>query len=267
MLSSLAPARRRLVLAVTALVLAGLVAGVVSLALNTDDPTRPVSQATPGPVVLVPGYGGSVSGVTALAQYLQRHGKNATVFPLPGDGRGDLDDQAGALDDTVRKVREQAGADSVDVIGYSAGGVVARLWVRDHGGASQARRLITLGSPHHGTDIATLAGSALPSACPQACRQLATDSALLAALNSGDETPAGPTFVSIWTERDDVVVPPDSARLDGATDITVQSVCPSDQVRHTGLPTDPNVAAMVLAELAPGPPTPLGAKDCGRVSS
>ena len=109
--------------------------------------------------------------------------------------------------------------------------------------------------------------SVLPGACPTACQQLAADSPLLAALNSGDETPAGPTFVSIWTTADDVVLPPDSASLVGALDITVQSVCPGDLVRHSGLPTDANVEAMIVRELAAGPPVPLAARDCGKISS
>ena len=40
----------------------------------------------------------------------------------------------------------------------------------------------------------------------------------------------------------------------GATDLTVQSVCADDPVKHSGLPTDPNVQAVVLTELATGPP-------------
>jgi triacylglycerol lipase len=267
MLSSLAPARRRLVLAVISLVIVGVVAAVVTVLVNRKSPAPPVSQQTPGPVVLVPGYGGSTTGVTALARTLSSHGLNATVFNLPGDGRGDLDVQAKALGDTVDAVLKRTGAESVDVIGYSAGGVVARLWVREHGGDSQARRVITLGSPQHGTDVATLAGSALPGACPKACRQLATDSDLLATLNAGDETPPGPTFVSIWTIHDDIVLPPDSASLDGALDLTVQSVCPSDPVKHGGLPTDPNVQSIILAELAAGPPRQLQQQDCGQPKS
>ncbi len=162
---------------------------------------------------------------------------------------------------------ERAHASSVDVVGYSAGGVVARLWVRAHGGATLARRVITLGAPHHGTGLARLAGSVLPGACPQACRQLIPGSALLATLNAGDETPAGPSYVSIWTDRDEVVVPPASASLAGALDFTVQSVCATDAVGHGGLPTDPDVADMVISELGPGPPVRLSARDCGRISS
>jgi triacylglycerol lipase len=270
MLSSLAPARRRLVLSLAAIsssaVVIALVIALVA-ALRPDEHAAPVSQATPGPVVLVPGFGGSTTGLDSMAAVLRAQGKDAQVLQLPGDGRGDLDAQAKALGAAVTAALARTHAASVDVIGYSAGGVVARLWVRDHGGDALARRVITVGSPHHGTDVAGLAASVLLGACPTACQQLAVDSPLLAALNSGDETPAGPTFVSIWTTADDIVLPPDSASLAGALDITVQSVCASDLVRHGGLPTDYNVAAMVVRELAAGPPVPLTASDCGKISS
>ena len=71
---------------------------------------------------------------------------------------------------------------------------MARLWVAD-GGADVARRIVTLGSPHHGTSLADLAGSVVPPECPVGCRQLGTDSDVLAILNSGDETPEGVTAV------------------------------------------------------------------------
>lgn len=269
MLSSLAPARRRLVLVLASVVSVALIVTLVAVVatLRPNKPRAPVAQAVPGPVILVPGYGGSRTGLESLAGVLREHGKDAQVLRLAGDGRGDLDAQAKVLGTAAAAALARTHAASVDVIGFSAGGVVARLWVRKHGGAGLARRVITLGAPHHGTDIAGLAGSVLPGACPTACQQLAADSTLLAALNAGDETPAGPTFVSIWTIHDDVVIPPDSASLIGALDITVQSVCAGDQVRHSGLPTDRNVAGMVLRELAPGPPVALTAADCGRFSS
>lgn len=266
MLSSLAPARRRLVLVLVALAAAGIIVALVAVLRPAKHPP-PVSQATPGPVILVPGYGGSTTGLEKLAVVLRDHGKDAQVLRLAGDGRGDLDAQAKVLGSAVRAALDRTHAKSVDVIGYSAGGVVARLWVRDRGGAQLARRVITLGSPHHGTETAGLAASVLPGACPTACQQLTADSTLLARLNAGDETPTGPTYVSIWTTRDDVVLPPESASLSGALDITVQSICAGDQVRHSGLPTDSNVAAMVVSELAAGPPVTLTANDCGRFSS
>ncbi len=267
MLSSLAPARRRLVAALGAVALlaaAGIAIALVRHAGAAD--VRPVSQATPGPMILVPGYGGSTDALAQLAVVLRARGKTVEVFHLLGDGRGDLDAQAQALGAAATRLRAKAHAESIDVIGYSTGGVVVRLWVRSYGGDSVARRVITLGSPHHGTDLAGAAGSLLPGACPPACQQLEPDSSLLAGLNDGDETPRGPTFVSIWTTHDDVVVPPSSAQLDGALNLTVQSLCATDPVNHGGLPRDTTVQSMLLRELAAGPPVRLGRGDC-RLSS
>jgi len=133
------------------------------------------------------------------------------------------------------------------------------------GGADVARRIVTLGSPHHGTSLADLAGDVAPEQCPIGCRQLGTDSDVLARLNADDETPDGPTWVSIWTTQDRTVTPPDSARLDGALNVPVQSVCAHARVDHGELVHSPLVAEMVLAELAPGDPVPLDAGDCGRL--
>jgi triacylglycerol esterase/lipase EstA (alpha/beta hydrolase family) len=265
-LSALAPARRRLVLAVLALGIAALVVlGVVFFGSGTIPAAPPASQQRPGPVLLVPGYGGATGGLQTLADRLTQAGRTATVVRLPGDGTGDLALSAKALGAAVTSALASSGAQSVDLVGYSAGGVVARLWVAD-GHAAVVRRVVTLGSPHHGTDLADLAGDLAPDQCPIGCAELASNSALLAKLNSGDETPDGPTWVSIWTTQDRTVTPPESARLAGALNLTVQSVCADAQVSHGQLPTSPLVQQMVLSELRAGPPVHLGAADCARLS-
>jgi triacylglycerol esterase/lipase EstA (alpha/beta hydrolase family) len=185
-----------------------------------------------------------------------------TVVRLAGDGFGDLDAQARVLEKAVVLEQQRTGARSVDVVGYSAGGVIARLWVRDHGGASVARRVVTLGSPHHGTDLAGLAGDLAPARCPVACRQLQPDSDLLRRLNAGDETPEGPLWVSIWTTDDQTVVPPSSAELEGALDFTIQSVCPRATVSHRDLPQAPVVIAAVIRELGVARPSVPGPEVC-----
>ena len=262
MLEGLAPARRRFVLAVAAIALAALVALLVAAWSSRDQAADPVPQARPGPVVLVPGYGGSEVELQQLAAMLSAHGRDASVVHLAGDGTGDLRRQVPVLDQAVHAALRQSGASSVDIVGYSAGGVIARLWVAD-GGASLVRRVVMLGTPNHGTDLAGLASSVAPDFCPTACQQLAPDSDLIRRLNAGDETPSGPTWVSIWSDDDRVVFPPDSASLDGALDVAVQSVC-SDvgDISHGDLPTDPTVVNLALDLLGPGSPVmPTGA-DC-----
>ena len=267
MLSGLAPARRRLVLALLAAVLVAVLGGIgvlVAGRLAADD-VPPVSQETPGPVLFVPGYGGGQGSLRSLAGMLTAQGRDVTIVDVPGDGTGDLLETASSLGDAVDAALARTGAGSVDIVGYSAGGVVARLWVGIDDNAGRVRRVITLGSPHHGTTLADLAGDVAPDRCPIGCTQLGTASDLLARLNAGDETPEGPTWVSLWTEQDETVTPPDSARLEGAVNISVQSVCPGAQVRHGELPRDPLVQAMVLAELEAGEPQRLTEADCPRV--
>ena len=254
MLDALAPARRRLVLL---LVVAVLVAVVLALALAVVRLTSggdPVAQDRPGPVVLVSGYGGSTRSLEPLRAALERDGRDVVVAPAVGGGTGDIAAQAEALDGVVDDAIEQAGAGSVDVVGYSAGGVVAREWVRHHGGDGKARRVLSIGSPQHGTTVAALAAG-LAGQCPLACHQLEPDSDLLRALNARDETPAGPRFVSVWSDADEVVVPPGSARLDGALDLTVQELCPGARTAHGDLPSDPVVLALLASALGPGAPS------------
>ncbi|HEU4674368.1 MAG TPA: alpha/beta fold hydrolase [Motilibacteraceae bacterium] len=243
--------QRRLLLALAG-VLAVLLVVVVVVGLHRqhrEPGSRPVAELPPGPVVLVPGYGGSRTGLEQLAARLQVAGRQTLVLTLPGGGTGDLRDQARALDAAVRGQLD-AGAPSVDVVGYSAGGVVARLWAADLGGAKVARRVVTLGSPHHGTQLAGLAAAFVPGECPLACQQLASGSPLLDGL---PDTPAGPRWTSIWTRDDQVVRPPDSARLTGAVDVVVQDVCADATTAHGTLPTDPLVTGLVLTALD-GPP-------------
>jgi triacylglycerol esterase/lipase EstA (alpha/beta hydrolase family) len=179
---------------------------------------------------------------------------------LPGDGTGDLIAQVAVLSSAVDKALS-AGAPSVDLVGYSAGGVVVGLWLARDQGARKARRVVTLGSPLHGAAVAGVGAALLPDACPQACRQLAPGSSLLAELDRaavGSRVP----WLSVWTTQDQTVQPPDSARLAGAVDVPVQTVCPDEVVGHGDLPTDPAVTGLVLRALGTAPIAAPGPSDC-----
>jgi triacylglycerol esterase/lipase EstA (alpha/beta hydrolase family) len=242
--------RRRLVL-IAALVLVVALLGAAALRLfgGSGARGRP-DQARPGPVLLIPGYGGSQASLSVLAERLRTAGRAATVLALPDGGTGDLLVQAETLDDAVRRALD-GGAASVDIVGYSAGGVVARVWVDRHDGAVTARRIVSLGSPLHGTRLAAAGLAVGPDACPVACRQLAPGSDLLASID--DPLPDGLPWLSVWTEDDETVQPPDSAELAGAVNVPVQRVCPGARVSHGELPTDPLVTAMVLTALSTAP--------------
>ncbi len=257
MLDALAPARRRLVLGVGAAILVALLVVAGTLVVSAvRGRTAPVPQDRPGPVLLVPGYGGRLASLDPLAAALRAQGRLVVLVSPPGNGTGDLDAQAQHLADVAEQTLRRTGAPSVDVIGYSAGGVVARLWVKDHGGGSQARRVLSLGAPQHGSSQAAL-GAQFAGGCPPACEQLSPDSGLLRRLNAGDETPDGPSWVTVRSTSDDVVTPTASAALTSALNLVVQDFCPAARTPHGGLPGDPVVLASlstVLGAAAPAPP-------------
>jgi triacylglycerol lipase len=259
---ALSPQRRRLVLsAAIALVLLIMAVAMISVIRLIAASPDPVSQTDPGPVLLVPGYGGNVQSLEPLAEALRSTGRTAVIVDPVGDGTGDLRAQAEHLGEVAHRVREDAGAASVDVIGYSAGGVVARLWVRDGDGGDMARRVLTLGAPQHGTSQAAL-GAEFAGGCPTACEQLIPDSDLLRRLNAGDETPAGPLWATIRSTTDQVVTPVDSAALSGALNIVVQDVCPGSTVAHGELPRNPVVLAALDSVLGAGTPEAPNAVSC-----
>ncbi len=253
MLANLAPARRRLVIALAALVLVLAAALGIAAAYTAESNVEPVAQDQLGPVLLVPGYGGSTTSLEVLAAALEADGRETAIVAPPGDGRGDLREQAEGLAEIADQAIED-GAPSVDVVGYSAGGVVARVWVAELGGDSIARRVVTLASPHHGTQLAGLAGDLAPDACPVGCQQLAPGSDLLRSLNADDETPPGPAWIALWTTDDQTVVPPSSGELDGALSYSIQSICPTLMVAHADVPRTPTVIEMVELSLAIAPP-------------
>jgi triacylglycerol lipase len=254
MFDALSPQRRRLVLGAGALLLLLITAiAVVAGVRVAANSVHPVPQGDPGPVLLVPGYGGSGQSLQPLAAALRSAGRTAVIVEPVDDGTDDLRKQAKHLAEVADQVRDDAGAASVDVIGYSAGGVVARLWVRDDGGAQVARRVLTLGSPNHGTSQAAL-GAELAGGCPPACEQLVPNSDLLRRLNAGDETPAGPLWTTVRSASDQVVTPVDSAALSGALNILVQDVCPGSAAAHGDLPSNPVVLAALGSVLGVGTP-------------
>ena len=259
-LARLSPRRRLLVANILAVV--GAVAAVGAVFAIRSAVSRPAplpDQNRPGTVLLVPGYGGGTGALSTLASALRATGRTVVIVQLPGDGTVDLNRQADALDAAAAKALH-GDVRSVDVVGYSAGGVVARLWARDHDGTHRARRVVTIGSPHHGAELAG-AGAALGgSGCPVACQQLAAGSSLLRGLGGPVRTP--PQWLSVWSDQDQTVKPPDSARLDGAVNVVVQSVCPDRAVSHSELPIDAYVTAVVKGALGSGPIAVPGKAAC-----
>ncbi len=263
-LGGLAPRRRLFVLVITAVVLALAASVVVSVSREYAVPPKADPQQL-GPVVLVPGFGGNTAALQALALRLRVVGRPAVVVNLPDGGTGDFSGQAAAIDDAVRDLIRHDGTRSVDLVGYSAGGVASWLYLQTGTTAPAIRRFVTLGSPLQGADIAAAGGALVPGACPRACQELAPGSSLLTRL--GAVARPDIPWLSLWTDQDDDVTPPESAALPGVRSIRLQSVCDGILINHGQLPTAGLAIGLVLRTLGTKPlPVPVPG-DCSRLQS
>src|SRR6185503_21121555 len=109
------------------------------------------------PVLLVHGIGDNRSAFSILRRTLRRrgYGRISTVnySPLTSDIRKAAASLAGQVD----RVCQQTGYEQVFLIGHSLGGIIARYYVQCAGGDQRVHTLVTLGSPHAGTQLARLA--------------------------------------------------------------------------------------------------------------
>jgi pimeloyl-ACP methyl ester carboxylesterase len=115
----------------------------------------PGYQRGPRPVLLVHGYAMGRSSFRWLARRLARAGLGP-VIGYEYWSLGSIATAAAGLARVAELATEATGAERVDIVGHSLGGVIARYWVALAGGGEHVRRLITLGSPHAGVRISGL---------------------------------------------------------------------------------------------------------------
>ncbi|MCW2693827.1 MAG: estB [Mycobacterium sp.] len=255
----LAPRRRRVLAAAVGLLVAvGVGVGAVT-ATAGGSPAKPADQAAVGPVLLVPGYGGSLGSLAVLQARLRAAGRDVREVGL-GTATQPIADQVPAIERVAAAALARAG--TIDVVGYSDGGVAVRAWLAAHPSRlSQVRRVVTLGAPHHGTDLTGAAAAFGQGVCSGACADVQPGSALLRRLNR-DEAPAGPRWLTVRTALDQTVQPVDSAELAGAVNVRLQDVCADDTAGHGELPSDGLSVGIVVTDLGPGLPAPPAPGQC-----
>ena len=192
------------------------------------------------------------------------------IYPTPFYGTRDVRDSALELAHFVDKVLRRTGADKVDLVGHSQGGMMPRLYLRESGGWAKVGSLIALAPSNYGTTVNGVlpligglpGGEAVLSLPCHSCVQQRKGSDFLRDLNRGPDTMRGVRYTSIATTEDEVVTPYRSAFLragDAAhvRNLTVQDRCPADTVEHLGLSYDPVAIGLVLNALDPAHPHPV----------
>lgn len=119
-----------------------------------------------------------------------------------------IDDYAAAVEDGVRRVTGCTQRPPI-LVCHSMGGLAARAWLRLDDNTSRVQRVITIGTPHHGTWLARF--SHLPNG-----RQMRRDSAWLRQLEQDESGRPRPPWTCWYSNCDNVVFPASTATLPGA---------------------------------------------------
>lgn len=206
-------------------------------------------------MVLLPGTFSTVAGNFApLAAALRSSGRCVYGTNYGLGGVAPVRDSAASVAAFVDDVLAATGAEQVDVVAFSQGGLVLRTALRLDGLADRVGTAVLIAPTFHGTTSALLEG--VPGlACP-ACADQSAGSALLAELAAGGDLDGDVRYATI-SSRDDVVVTPTDAQspagpADRVTSLIVQDECPGVRVDHLALPADDRVIGWVEQALATG---------------
>ncbi len=147
-------------------------------------------------VVFIPGYLSNRSIFFPLLAYLKTGGvKQVLTF----DYRSSLGIEQGARE-LKEYLRKHVRGGKVDLVCHSIGGLLARVYLQELGGARRVDRCITLGTPHGGTYNAYWVTSRIG-------RELRPDSSLLKRLERSRSGAKSVQFTSIVGGSDIIVIP------------------------------------------------------------
>jgi triacylglycerol esterase/lipase EstA (alpha/beta hydrolase family) len=213
------------------------VLGASYAALESGQP--PEHSAARRPVILLHGFAMNQTQWWWMGRRLQKRGSGPlygmTYFSLQSVARS-----ARHLSQFVERVREKEHGARVDIVAHSLGGVVARYYIERLGGEAAVERVITIGSPHHGSATGRLA-PLIP-----ATRDMGSASPLLAELGPLREARPRVSYTSIWSRADAIIVPPESSAISPAGED-----CIFDDLGHLTLVVSPRVIDLVAERLRP----------------
>ncbi|MFQ5665687.1 MAG: lipase family alpha/beta hydrolase [Candidatus Binatia bacterium] len=168
-----------------------------------------------GPLMLLHGWGLNRGSLWLLQHRLVRDGWSPVGCFDYRSLAADVGAAAARLGPAVDRLARAAPDCPVALVGHSLGGLVLRYYLQ-HSPAPHVRRIVTLGTPHQGSELARL--------LPAARARLAPGSALLHTLNAADRVRQQFDVIAIRSAFDAIVLPPENAEYPGAFTVSVSGV-------------------------------------------
>ncbi|MFF0311108.1 esterase/lipase family protein [Streptosporangium sp. NPDC004379] len=190
---------------------------VAGLAMIVPFVPAPAQAAAPDPVIFVHGWAGAAWNWDVMRGDFQRDGWPADrLFAWGYNSAQSNVTTANQLADFVNQVRGRTGAQKVDIVTHSMGGLSSRWYLKFLGGVDAVDDWVSVGGPNHGTNASYLCDLLIVS-----CAEMNYHSSFLDRLNEGDETPGAVHYGAFRSWCDEIINPDDSVKLDGATNVNV----------------------------------------------
>jgi len=162
------------------------------------------------PLILVQGYAEpSWYFMYGIYKNLKKNGWN-NIYPINlFPNINDIREQARIIAKKIEQIKNEQGVSKIDYVAHSMGGLIGRYYIQELNGYKSIRNYISIATPHYGTYTA-FAGLG------EAAKQMRPKSDFLNKLNSGEIIKPGVNYTSIWTKFDEIVIPAESALLQGS---------------------------------------------------
>lgn len=160
------------------------------------------------PLLVVPGWGAPRFHTRWIARNMESQGFEVVEVTLPLMGVGDMKHSAEILSENAQAISQGLGVPRVNLIGYSLGGLIARIYLQEYGGYERIGRAVFVGAPQDGLY------TAYPAVFTPGGRQVRKGSAFMKELNRSRPCDCEEhRCLSIYLARDGIICPSRSARL------------------------------------------------------
>jgi pimeloyl-ACP methyl ester carboxylesterase len=194
------------------------------------------------PVLLIHGYGCNSGYWSKMSVAFDQAGIMYGAVNLE-PVFGAIDNYVSIIDDAIKTLCAASGRKQVIIVAHSMGGLVARAYLCKYGYAHTVK-IITLGTPHHGTGLAHFGlGQNSRQMRWHGTAEKGTPNTWLQQLAGKENKKNYAMFVSIYSVHDNIIAPQNSSFLPGARNIAFHGI------GHVALGMNPKIIALVVREI------------------
>lgn len=215
----------------------------------------------PTPVLYVHGINSRTIAFRRNARLISSHGHWVWGYDygrmfIPGlAGTGRIEEMVDELAANVDTVLDRTGAEKINLVAHSQGGLLVKLFIAS-GGAARVERVVAMGANFHGTDLRGYARRVNPItgrnpkfwelvASPSAVQQLA-GSEWAQELATVPDTDPRVMYTSLYSRRDHVVTPMETSILEPVDGADVVNLEIPGAPLHPLMPRDTETAELTL---------------------